>query len=221
MTDKIKIGENEYANNFGTGEIDLSRADDPTAYVVRDGDGTTVDTVDIAIALNELASLREEVERLRNESSDWQETAKTYAANTEYYRGLLVDIGMTIGREAYISDDGVVHNEPLVAKVPELVVEMKDQLSNIKGDMLVRSDDLIGMVHEVVEYVRGLKGLNGKLVELYRNNKSFYDHQLRIAYGERITKEEVDKYNETSMRGINLLADPDIQAAMKSQEEKE
>lgn len=56
--------------------------------------------------------------------SAWWETAAQHHRNEQYYRGLLVKIGEMIGAEAYVSDDGSVHDDVLVAKIPELVSKL-------------------------------------------------------------------------------------------------
>ncbi len=63
-------------------------------------------------------------EQLIQERDNWVETAKQYARNQEYYRGLLVQIGKMFGKKAYISDDGSIQEDVLCAKVPELVKEL-------------------------------------------------------------------------------------------------
>jgi hypothetical protein len=54
----------------------------------------------------------------------WMETAAQYARNADYYRGLVVRCGETIGQEAYTQDDGGVCEDVLCAKVPELVAAL-------------------------------------------------------------------------------------------------
>jgi len=51
----------------------------------------------------------------------WYETAAQMSRNSDYYRGLVVQIGKMLGEEAYISDDGSVQEDVLCAKIPELV----------------------------------------------------------------------------------------------------
>lgn len=51
----------------------------------------------------------------------WMQTAAQNDRNTEYYRGLLVRIGESIGEHAYIADDGSRSDDVLCAKLPELV----------------------------------------------------------------------------------------------------
>lgn len=52
---------------------------------------------------------------------NWYDTAAQHARNEEYYRGLVKEIGLMLGDEAFISDDGSVQDDVLCAKVPELV----------------------------------------------------------------------------------------------------
>lgn len=54
----------------------------------------------------------------------WMDTAAQYARNEEYYRSLVVQCGESIGKEAYIQDDGGISKDVLCAKVPELVKEL-------------------------------------------------------------------------------------------------
>jgi len=51
----------------------------------------------------------------------WMDTAAQAYRDADYYRGLVIRCGKAIGKEAYIADDGGVHDEVLCAKVPELV----------------------------------------------------------------------------------------------------
>lgn len=51
----------------------------------------------------------------------WEETARQYARNTDYYRGLVKEIGALFGVAARTADDGGISEDVLCAKVPELV----------------------------------------------------------------------------------------------------
>lgn len=53
--------------------------------------------------------------------SGWMQIAAENARNTDYYRGLVVRCGESIGPDAFIQDDGGVCEHVLCAKVPELV----------------------------------------------------------------------------------------------------
>ena len=84
-----------------------------------------VDEVSDTIA-DSVSTLDEAKEVLRN----WIDTAAYHCRNEFYYRELVQAIGKTIGREAYIADDGGEHTDVLCAKVPELVVEMKKKCTD-------------------------------------------------------------------------------------------
>ena len=62
--------------------------------------------------------------------SFWMETAAQNQGNTDYYRGLIVRCGETIGKEAYIQDDGGIVNNVLCAKVPELVEKLVKKIKS-------------------------------------------------------------------------------------------
>lgn len=66
----------------------------------------------------------------------WMETAAQNQRNADYYRGLVIRCGKSIGREAYIQDDGGVSEDVLCAKVPELVEKLCKgcDLPDPKGD---------------------------------------------------------------------------------------
>jgi hypothetical protein len=53
----------------------------------------------------------------------WKEVAAQNQRNSDYYRGLLDQIGDLLGIDAYTSDDGSIQSEPLRAKLPELVAK--------------------------------------------------------------------------------------------------
>lgn len=59
------------------------------------------------------------------ERDAWIETASQNQRNTDYYRGLVEEIGSHFGEAAYISDDDSVQEDILCAKVPELVAALK------------------------------------------------------------------------------------------------
>ena len=64
----------------------------------------------------------------KKEKSVWEETARQYAGNTEFYRDLLDQVAYIIGKEAFIDDAGGVHDSPIRLKIPQLVAEMKKSL---------------------------------------------------------------------------------------------
>lgn len=82
--------------------------------------------------LAELAEAKQQVEKLEHSRDNWQKTARQESRNTDYYRGLVVAIGEMFGQEAKTSDDGMVHDEVLCAKVPELVARLHAELAELK-----------------------------------------------------------------------------------------
>lgn len=53
--------------------------------------------------------------------ANWIEIAAQESRNTDYYRGLVQEIGEMLGERAYISDDGTKQEEVLCAKVPVII----------------------------------------------------------------------------------------------------
>lgn len=73
----------------------------------------------------------EDVQPIIAERDALAETARQASDGMTYYRGLLDTIGKSIGRDAYVADDGSVSDDVLRAKVPELVsaiIAGRDQL---------------------------------------------------------------------------------------------
>ena len=58
------------------------------------------------------------------EIDSWKEFASQQSRNVEYYRGLLDEIGVLVGEEAYRTDDNEIVTEVLKAKLPELVEKL-------------------------------------------------------------------------------------------------
>ena len=63
----------------------------------------------------------EELKQVECLAANWQDTAEQEMRNTQYYRGLVVQIGLMLGIAARTADDGTVSEDILCAKVPELV----------------------------------------------------------------------------------------------------
>ena len=56
--------------------------------------------------------------------TNWEDCAREYARNCEYYRGLVVKCGELLGPAAKTQDDGGIVPDVLCAKVPELVAAL-------------------------------------------------------------------------------------------------
>jgi len=71
--------------------------------------------------MRENGKLNCHIDDLEVERDNWIDTAKQHHRNEDYYRGLVVQIGEMFGEIAHVSDDGLVQEDVLCAKVPELV----------------------------------------------------------------------------------------------------
>jgi hypothetical protein len=89
-------------------------------------------------------------EAAEKRAQTWEETACQGARNTGYYRDIVVAIGETIGLQAYVSDDGSVQQDVLCAKVPELVVALKDRAESAEA-LLREAREVLGILTN--EYV--------------------------------------------------------------------
>lgn len=65
-----------------------------------------------------------EMQKAQLREQGWEATAAMFSRNADYYRGLLVECGDSIGEDAFTCDDGSLASDVLVAKVPELVEEL-------------------------------------------------------------------------------------------------
>jgi hypothetical protein len=53
--------------------------------------------------------------------ANWMQTGAQNQRNTDYYRGLLIRCGKSIGRRAFTADDGTQSEDVLCAKIPEII----------------------------------------------------------------------------------------------------
>ena len=70
------------------------------------------------------------IEQAVKERDAWIGDCEQHLNNTGYYRGLLVEIGNLLGYVARRADDGSMSENVLVAKVPKLVHERFERLTN-------------------------------------------------------------------------------------------
>lgn len=73
-------------------------------------------------------TLTAEIDRLKGEVEGWKADAERHCRNEIYYTGLLDEIAKNFGRAAYTSDDGSIQQDPLRAKMPELVATLRTRL---------------------------------------------------------------------------------------------
>lgn len=56
--------------------------------------------------------------------ASWMDTSAQAYRNTDFYRGIVTQIGEMFGEAAKTSDDGSVQQDVLALKVPELVADL-------------------------------------------------------------------------------------------------
>lgn len=81
---------------------------------------------------DERSKMKREPAEAHQERDNWIDTAKQHNRNEDYYRGLVVECGETIGEQSYIADDGGKHIDVLCAKVPELVAALKAENDSLR-----------------------------------------------------------------------------------------
>ncbi len=74
-----------------------------------------------AVAERDRRALLAEVDRIKSERDGWIESAAQFHRNAEYYAGLVDQVAAFLGPNVFVSDDGSVQDNPLRAKVPEMV----------------------------------------------------------------------------------------------------
>jgi hypothetical protein len=79
-------------------------------------------------ALTGILLMAGKYDSLRHKAMAWEETANQNQRNTDYYRGLVVQIGEMFGVAAKTQDDGGLAEDVLCAKVPELVAQAQARL---------------------------------------------------------------------------------------------
>lgn len=62
-----------------------------------------------------------------DEALNWKATAEQAQRNSDFHRGLLLQVADKLGSEVYIADDGTRMQDPLLLKVPELVAKLDEE----------------------------------------------------------------------------------------------
>lgn len=110
----------------------LTRGDwDGVAADVAYSLGQTVLKECVALPIEKAAKLIEE--RSLGALSAWLRTAREYSNAAEFYRGLVEQVGETLGDECYIADDGTRSKDVLALKVPEVAKKLKAKLDALDG----------------------------------------------------------------------------------------
>lgn len=64
-------------------------------------------------------------EYLISQMNGWYDTSCILSRNTDYYRNICVQVGETLGKEAYTCDDGTIVPDVLIDKIVELVEKLQ------------------------------------------------------------------------------------------------
>jgi len=82
-----------------------------------------------------------ELELAEGRAASWEAEAAQMARNRDFYRGLVDEVAGQLGPEAYEADeadDGVVHEDPVRAKVPILVARLVDEVERERASAALR-----------------------------------------------------------------------------------
>lgn len=77
--------------------------------------------------------LQETVKELKAMSDNWEEAARRHCSNEFFYRELLDECAAHLGPDVYVSDDGSVQDEPLRLKIPELVKQLVERITDLEA----------------------------------------------------------------------------------------
>ncbi len=61
----------------------------------------------------------------------WVETAMQHSRNEEFYRDLLDECAVPLGKAAFTADSGDVMDDPVRLKIPELVRELAEKVDTL------------------------------------------------------------------------------------------
>lgn len=92
----------------------------------------------------------------RRSAKAWEESAAQFARNEDYFRGLLDECAKHLGPACYVCDDGSISQDPLRAKIPELVAATaklaNDRLTAevVPGLEKLRQEAMASLTHETM-----------------------------------------------------------------------
>jgi hypothetical protein len=67
-----------------------------------------------------------------DEATMWEESAKEFSRNVDYYQSLIDLTAVHFGGDAFKCDDGTTSDSVLRAKIPEMVGQLKEQNTELK-----------------------------------------------------------------------------------------
>lgn len=85
---------------------------------------------DIASLTQKLNEVTGALNYTRASRDGWENTAATYARGTDYYKSL-IDSALRDDPKSYVADDGSISEDPLRAKLPEMVKGYRDALKKV------------------------------------------------------------------------------------------
>ena len=89
--------------------------------------------VPLADVLLRAALIRmQERDEAQRSAKAWEDTAKQFALNHDFYRDLVQETGRILGGRVYIQDDGGTVPDPLALRVPEVAREIVAELADLK-----------------------------------------------------------------------------------------
>lgn len=72
-----------------------------------------------------------DIDELRRLAHAWLDTAAQHARNEEFYRNIVHQTGLILGRETHRQDDGNYTDQPLALRVPEVAQKLVDELATL------------------------------------------------------------------------------------------
>lgn len=85
---------------------------------------------DIASLTQKLNEVTDALNDTRASRDGWENTAATYARGIDYYKSL-IDSALRDDPKSYVGDDGSISEDPLRAKLPEMVNGYRDALKKV------------------------------------------------------------------------------------------
>lgn len=133
------------------------------------------------------------LEQAVQERDFWVESAAQFNRNEEYYRGLLDECAVAIGIESYTADDGSIYDEPVRAKVPDLVRAILGSLAALVREYGRRGgsfDELLPPDKQSPEIAAAMRALASRI-----EARQGHDPQGHGAKHESLTAEGRDAQN--------------------------
>jgi hypothetical protein len=104
------------------------------------------------------------IEHLKQERDNWEDTTNMHLRNEQYYRSLLDETAKHLGQEVYVRGDGSRSDAPLVVKVPELVGKLAVRANNLSiQNLLLANHNEVLVGHNI--YLKAALRVNQPEIE--------------------------------------------------------